>query len=60
MKTTRRFDEGEFVVEYVGELMKQKEGVECEESYPEEKGSFIMYPTNSHIHCMLVNLNNFA
>ena len=43
MKTTRRFCKGEFVVEFVGELITEKQGVEREESYPEEKGSFVFY-----------------
>ena len=132
MKTTCRFCKGEFVVEYVGELITEKQGVEREESFvfhfkhrgkswcvdaTEESGRlgrlinhsktnvnvaaetwkvedvphiifralcdidegaellydygdrhiqrrkahlFFMYPTNAHIHCMLVNLNNFA
>ena len=31
------------MVEYFGEMITKKEGVEREESYPEEKGSFIFY-----------------
>ena len=43
MKTTRRLCKGEFVVEYVGELITEKQGVEREESYPEENASFIFH-----------------
>ena len=35
---TLQFIKGEFVVEYVGELMTQEKGYKQEESYQEEKG----------------------
>lgn len=39
----KEFQQGDFLLEYRGELLSLQEGEKREEEYPEDKGSFLFF-----------------